>query len=111
MSAPTLAPTSERRTGLRQPTRSRQQCKLIRNNGDGPWQATIRNVSPDGIGLIANQRFKRGMFITVELPTKKGALAKLMKVTHAAEQPGGVWWVLGGVFASKLTSEEMTSLL
>jgi hypothetical protein len=73
--------------------------------------ATIRNVSPGGLGLIANRQFKRGMFLTVELPTAKGTIPKLVRIAHAAPQPGGVWWIVGGTFASPLTTEEMSSLM
>lgn len=118
MSTPSMPTRSDRRTVLRLPSQSRGQCRLTRNTGEGPWLAAIRNVSSSGIGLIANgsglaanRQFKRGMFLTVELPSQKGGVAKLLKVTHATAQPGSPWWVLGGTFASPLTGEEMAGLL
>lgn len=108
-----LAAREDRRTVVRYVSRAKAPCRLRRNTGEGPWLATIRNVSPGGIGLIAGRAFKPGMMLTVELPGKGSgvAISKLMRVTHAAPQTGSPWWVLGGLFASPLSREEMASLL
>lgn len=102
-----------RRTVVRYTSRAKAPCRLRRNTGEGPWLATIRNVSPDGLGLIASRAFKAGMLLTVELPSRdrKEGLSKQLRVTHAAPQTGTPWWVLGGLFASPLSREEMASLL
>jgi PilZ domain-containing protein len=111
----TTKPTrSERRTTVRHPSRQRSPVRLTRNNGDGPWLARIRNVSAEGVGLIVDHPFKRGMLLTIELPSKDGqklGIAKPIKITHAAQQPGSKWWILGCVFAARLTAEEMQALL
>jgi len=107
------AATNERRTKARKPTRVKIPCRVRRATGEGPWNATIRNISEDGIGLIADRQFKRNMLLAVELPTKGQTYSppKLFKVTHATAQPGGKWWVFGGTFATRLTPEEMSELL
>jgi hypothetical protein len=103
---------SERRTLLRRPSRLRLPCRLTRATGEGPWQATVRNISPGGVGLITGRPFKAGMLLTLEPPTPTaGVKPKLLKVTHAAPQPGNKWWVVGGVFASPLSEEEMAAFL
>jgi len=111
--APSIIPRSERRTLVRHTTRWKSPCPLIRASEEGPWYATIRNVSDGGLGLIANRPFKPGTLLTVELPTPDGKLTKprLMRVTYARPQPGRQWWVLGGSFVRKLTLEELDSLL
>ena len=112
MTQQVLAARDDRRTLVRYISRAKGPCRLRRNTGEGPWLATIRNVSPQGIGLIAARAFKPGMLLTVELPDRsQEGLSKLIRVTHAAPQAGSQWWVLGGLFASPLTREEMASLL
>ena len=74
----------------------------------------VRNVSPDGVGLIANHQFKKGMLLTIELPTNNGqklGIPKQIKITHAMQQGNNGWWVFGGLFSSRLTKEEMDALL
>ena len=110
---PSLIPRSERRTLVRHTTRLKAPCPLIRAAEEGPWFATIRNVSDGGIGLIANRPFKPGTLLTVELPSPTGQLTKprLMRVTHSRPQAGRQWWIFGGSFVRKLTLEELDSLL
>ncbi|MBY0525193.1 MAG: PilZ domain-containing protein [Gemmataceae bacterium] len=111
--SPALIPQNERRTTARHTTRMKNACPLIRATEEGPWWATIRNVTMRGVGMISNRPFKPGTFVTVELPNKDGSLSKgrLLKVTHARVQPGNQWWVFGGVFLTKLTTDEVTALL
>ena len=107
-----IAAKSERRTKARRPTRVKLPCRVRRATGEGPWNATIRNLSEDGIGLIADRQYKPNMLLAVEFPNRNQTYSrpKLFKVTHAAAQSGGKWWVFGGTFASPLTAEELNSL-
>ena len=107
-----IAPRSERRTLVRRVTCVRMACRLRRATGEGPWNATIRNISENGIGLIADRPYKPNMLLAVEFPNRNQTYSrpKLFKVTHAAAQSGGKWWVFGGTFASPLTAEELNSL-
>jgi len=111
--SPSIVPHSERRTNVRHTTRVKNPCPVIRVAEDGPWFATIRNVSEDGIGLISNRPFRVGVLLTVELPDRLGQLSKprLLRVTHVRAQEGKQWWVLGGAFLSRLTVEEVNGLL
>lgn len=113
MNALRQAVRSDRRTTVRYPSQQKGLAKLTRAIGGGMWMARIRNVSAEGIGLIVDQPIKKGMLLTIELPTKSGqkpSIPKQIKITHVAQQPGTTWWVLGGVFASKLTKEEIDAL-
>jgi hypothetical protein len=111
--APSLVPGSERRTLVRHTTRLKAPCPLIRAAEEGPWLATVRNVSDQGISVIANRPFKSGMLLTVELPMKSGALGKprLLRVRHARPHPGSQWWIVGGEFIRKLMPEEIAALV
>jgi hypothetical protein len=110
--SPAILPHHERRTTVRHTTRLKAPCPVIRVAEEGPWFATIRNVTEKGIGLIANRPFRRGMLLTVELPDKRGELGhtRLLKVLHARPQPGNQWWVLGGEFLTKLAPAELDAI-
>jgi len=106
----------DRRTTVRYPSPQKNPARLTRATGDGPWLVRVRNVSADGVGLIANHPFKKGMLLTIELPTKNGngqrfGIPKQIKITHATAQSNNGWWVFGGVFSSRLTKEELEALL
>lgn len=110
--SPAILPHNEQRTSVRHTTRLKGPCPVIRAAEEGPWYATIRNVSEKGIGLIVNRPFRPGMLVTVELPDKRGEMSKprLLKILHARPQPGNQWWVLGGTFLSRLTLEEIDAI-
>ncbi len=110
--APLLSPTCERRMTVRHTTNIKSACPLVRITEQGPWWMTIRNISPTGLGLIANRPFRVGTFLTLELPTMDGTLAKqrLLNVTHVKPQAGNRWWVLGGSLLSRLSKQEMAAL-
>lgn len=110
--SPSIVPHSERRTNVRHTTRVKNPCPVIRVAEDGPWFATIRNVSEDGIGLISNRPFRVGVLLTVELPDRRGELGKprLLRVTHVRAQEGKQWWVLGGAFMNRLAPDEVEAL-
>jgi hypothetical protein len=112
--AATTPTVSERRTAIRHPSRQKNPARLTRATGEGPWLVRIRNVSAEGVGLIANHPFKRGMLLTIELPSKvpgKLGTPKQIKITHASPQGTNGWWVFGGVFSSRLTQEELDALM
>lgn len=110
---PNIVPNSERRTTIRHTTRLKRPVPVIRIIEEGPWLATIRNVSIRGIGLITERPFKPGTYLTIELPVNGGKLgkARLLKITHLSRQKDSPWWVLGGSFLSRLTPDEYESLV
>src|SRR5262245_24475859 len=106
-------PRSEQRTALRFRTRLQRGCRLIRARGEGPWFASVRNVSATGLGLVCKDFFKPRMFLTIEFPTRAGGYGppKLFCVKHVTPLPGTNFWSLGGAFASRLSDEELRTLL
>lgn len=109
----TPCPRSELRQSLRFRTRLQRGCRLIRARGEGPWFASVRNISATGIGLVCKDFFKPRMFLTVEFPTRSGSYGppKLFCIKHVTQLPGTRFWSLGGVFASRLSDEEVRALL
>jgi hypothetical protein len=110
--SPAILPHNEQRTSVRHTTRLKGPCPVIRAAEEGPWFATIRNVSEKGIGLIANRPFRPGTLVTVELPDRRGNMGhpRLLKIMHARAQPGNQWWVVGGTFLSRLTLDEIDAI-
>ena len=106
-------PRVEQRREPRYRLPRRTVCRLKRAIEANPWRATLRNISADGIGLIVDHPVKAGMLLTVELPGQnaKAGVVKMIKVTHAACQPGGRWWLAGGRFANRLSDADLANLL
>lgn len=104
-------PAKERRAAKRMPSRAKNPCRVLRASAEGPWSATVRNVSAKGIGLIASREFPAGTVVALDLPLKKKAnQRKMMRVTHVKPQPGGKWWTMGGVFINPLGKEELAEM-
>jgi hypothetical protein len=110
---PLISPPVERRTTVRLTTRIKTACPLIRATEEGPWWASVRNVSLRGVSLIVNRPFRVGCYATVELPTKAGGLGKsrLLRIRNVRPQPGNQWWVLGCQFLTKLSKEELLEMI
>jgi len=108
-----MVANQERRLFRRMPCKLKVQARLIRVTQEGVWLATIRNISLEGIGLMVNRCAQRGMFLTVEIPSRPPIMRKpaLMQVVHARANASGQWWNVGGQFVHKLTKDELDVLI
>jgi hypothetical protein len=111
--SPAILVQTERRTVVRHTTRFKQPIPVVRCAEEGPWFATIRNVSERGLSLIVDRPFKQGMLLTVELPDKRGnmSFSRLFRVLHVRRQGTSPWWVIGGMLLSPLQPAEVRELL
>jgi hypothetical protein len=68
----------------------------------------LKNISKQGIGLIASQSLSPGLLLTVTLvnPAKSFTKNVMVRVAHCTAQPGGAFLV-GGVLDVPLTYEEL----
>src|SRR5271156_6224179 len=57
---PVIGPPVERRTSARLTTKFKTACPLIRATEEGPWWASVRNVSLRGVSIIVNRPFRKG---------------------------------------------------
>jgi hypothetical protein len=96
----------------------RQECNLnvFSQPGEGRldhvwWPATVRNISPGGIGLVLSRPFEVGTLLAMELPssTQSGGHKFFARVRHATPHRDG--WLLGCAFVTKLSPEEIAALL
>jgi len=110
---PELEAVRARLTAVRGTDGWKTSCRAIHVHHEGPWLVTMENVSHSGIGLISDRPFDPGTFLEVELPSirRSHLRPRLIRVTHARRQAGGVDWLVGGVFLRALTDEELQWLL
>jgi hypothetical protein len=87
--------------------------RVVRVRHEGPWLATMLNVSHSGIGLMSDRPFDAGTFLEIELPSihRKHLKPRLIRVTHSKKQSNGTDWEVGGVFLRGLTEAELQVLL
>jgi hypothetical protein len=109
---PCPRPPVDRRGRPRHATRLQRGCRLIRARGEGPWFASVRNISAEGVGLVSSNFFKPRMLLTIEFPTGTASYGspKLFCVKHVEQLPGTRYWRVGGVFAQRLSAEELRAL-
>jgi hypothetical protein len=86
--------------------------RVIHVRHEGPWLATMQDVSRSGVGLISDRPFDPGTFLEISLPSirRKHLQPRLIRVTHAKRLQGEDW-ALGGVFLRALTEQELQVLL
>jgi hypothetical protein len=69
--------------------------------------ATVRDISPVGIGLVSSQSFPSGTTLTIEL--RQGdviILSRSVRLRHVRKE-GPASWFLGGSFQERLSKKEM----
>ncbi len=88
-------------------------CRSIEVREEGPWLATMQNVSHSGIGLVTEQPFEPGTFLEVRLPSirRQHLRPRIIRVINARRHEGSADWFLGAVFVRALTEEELQLLL
>jgi diguanylate cyclase (GGDEF)-like protein len=76
--------------------------------GEGEEFATIRDISPGGIGLCLSQRFERDTVLIVQ-PLCPGGRALLARVVRVAQE--GAIWVHGCRLSARMPEEEIRGWL
>jgi hypothetical protein len=75
---------------------------------------TVQDISPAGVGLLLQHRFRPGTSLTVELRTAAGELLRTIRVrvVHATADMVGAskFWLLGCAFHEPLSDEEFAAL-
>jgi serine/threonine protein kinase len=76
------------------------------------WEATVRDLSVSGIGLLLPRRFEPGTNLTVDLRADAGGAGRSleMRVARARRVAPGQW-LLGCTFATPLGKDELRKLL
>jgi serine/threonine protein kinase len=76
------------------------------------WEATVYDLSVNGIGLLLSRRFEPGSLLTVDLTSAAGAMKRTreIRVVRVAPADEGGWFI-GGTLTEKLSKEELRLLL
>lgn len=104
-------PPTERRVSVRYQAQLKGSCQTLSAQRGTAWQATIRDISQDGIGLLLARRFEPGSTLSIELTDAAGEQAHLLlgRVAHATARPEG-GWVIGCALLNPLSEEEIHAL-
>jgi hypothetical protein len=75
------------------------------------WQARVRDISDDGIGLILHRPFDPGAELSIELPTEVNRPLRSLRVSivHVTALDEGQWLV-GCKFLQALGHEDINAL-
>src|SRR5689334_3240790 len=110
-------PGGERRASLRYPVSTPvksfcqpQGCGAA--NEDCWWQARVRNLSADGIGLALLRRFEPGTDLAIEMESAAGGPPPLLlRARVVRAEPLARGWLIGCVFPDRLSEDHLLALL
>jgi hypothetical protein len=102
----------ERRASVRRDSNAKGTCQTLSQRHESTWEATVRNISLTGIGLLLARRFEPGTLLAIELTETSEQRQRLLvaRVAHATLQPDDKW-LIGCAFMSPLHDEELQELL
>jgi serine/threonine protein kinase len=107
--APPRPPDKERRAYVRYPSSVEGQCQPLACFKEDRWATRIVNVSRKSIGLVVNRRFEVGTVLVV-YPLQDEYPPFLVRVARLQARPHRKW-LLGCVFPSLLSDEELKGVL
>lgn len=75
------------------------------------WQARVRDISDNGMGLVLHRPFRPGVELSIELPAEVNRPLRSLRVSivHVTSLEDGEWLV-GCEFVQKLNPDEMDAL-
>ena len=102
----------ERRASVRLPSSAKGSCQSLSLQREFDWEATVRDISCRGIGLLLPRRFEAGTLLAVELIEEPEGKKRLLlaRVVRTSPQSEGSWLV-GCTLVSSLTEDELQYLL
>jgi hypothetical protein len=111
----TRATLRERRAWLRFECDLKVTCRARNPRKEVGWIAQVRDISQGGVGLLLRHRFRPGTEMLVELRGAEGQPGPTCPIRVVRAEPalvdGHAYWVLGCVFVTPLSEEEMQQLL
>ncbi len=109
--SPPPNPKAERRASVRYQSNLKGSCQTLSAHRETSWEATVRDISPEGIGLLLNRRFEPRAVLSIELIDSRDERPRLLlaRVIHATALPEG-GWLIGCELVSPLSDEEVDAL-
>jgi hypothetical protein len=102
---------AERRVSVRYQSSLKGSCQTLSAHRETSWEAVIRDISPEGVGLLLSRRFEPGALLNIELTDSGDGQKRLLlaRVVHATARPEG-GWLIGCELISPLTNDEVQAL-
>ena len=109
--SPSANSQAERRASVRYRSSRKGSCQTLSAHRESCWEATVRDISPEGIGLLLPRRFEPGAVLSIELIDAREEQPRLLlaRVVHATARPEG-GWLVGCELVSPLSDEEAQTL-
>src|SRR5262249_52251111 len=110
---PRKQPSRERRRIVRYPCTRATVCEANPSIHDGVeevqdrWEATVQNISVEGVGLVISRRFELGTTITLflESPDRRHKRTVQVQLLRVSPDRGGQWFI-GGLFTVPLEKKD-----
>jgi c-di-GMP-binding flagellar brake protein YcgR len=101
---------AERRVWVRYPCKVQVNYQAPSTDEGETYAAQVIDISRGGIGLLVNEEFRTGQFLSVELPvpSPEGITCVLAYVLHATPRPDGRWLV-GCSFSAELDDNDLAA--
>jgi hypothetical protein len=101
----------DRRASVRHQSSAKGSCQTLSAGRESSWEAIVRNISSDGIGLLLSRRFEPGVLLAIEVTDKSEGQTRLLlaRVIHATARPEG-GWLTGCCLLNTLTDDEVQAL-
>jgi serine/threonine protein kinase len=101
----------ERRAAARLAASKQAICQPLRAGHGGEWDATLHDISADGVALIIPRRFEPRTVLALTLPDSDAGPANriLVRVVRVNQRPGRCW-LHGCVFANRIGDEEVVAM-
>ncbi len=98
----------ERRLAIRHPLYLQISCCTLQICGGTSWQATVKDISTKGIGLLLCRPFGPGTVLSAELPDTESIVgwSVTLRVVHCRKVAEGQW-LAGCVFATQLGAGDL----
>jgi serine/threonine protein kinase len=102
----------ERRATVRFPSKKGGAVKPLSVGKEEQWDASIRDISADGVGLVLPRRFEPRTVLSLDLPESEGGatrrlFVRVVRVTTLSSRR----WLVGCIFANRLGEDEVQSLV
>lgn len=101
----------ERRASVRHQSTAKGSCHTLNASRETSWDAVVRDISAEGIGLMLGRRFEPGVLLSIELPDNSDGQPRLLlaRVVHATTRSEG-GWLIGCALLNPLTDDEVQAL-
>jgi hypothetical protein len=105
--------TREQRATVRFHSYSEGDCQTLSICLESAWEATVRNISCEGIGIVLYRRFEPGTVLAIEITPLFEEIQRLLlaRVVHVKFQRENTTWLLGCILLRPLSEDELQEFL